>query len=132
MTERTDMSAQRDVPRFMALTRVKAGRADEFETFLREVVAPAVAQARPNASGLWQTLIPDANSELSQTDAQGVAAAPAGTYVFVFYGDLSLDEWDLGPVFTEVHGEEKGNNLAREFEDFVEGDQVVLQFSGQI
>jgi hypothetical protein len=126
------MSAQREVPRFMALTRVKPGRADEFETFLREVVAPAIAQARPHASGLWQTLIPDASNELSNIDAEGVAAAPTGTYVFVFYGDLSLAEWDLGPLFTEVHGEEQGNNLARQFEDFVEGDQVVLQFSGQI
>lgn len=122
-----------DVPSLMALTPVKPERADEFEAFFRDVVVPAVAQSRPQAAGRWQLLRPGAIADSSRVvNSPGVATARADTYVFVFYGDLPLDEWALGPVFAEVHGEEKGAQLARKFDDFVDGDQVICQFSGQV
>jgi molybdopterin-guanine dinucleotide biosynthesis protein A len=126
------MAAERDVPSFMALTKVKPERADEFETFVREVVVPAAVQARPQAAGLWQTLRPDTSGDPSPFDAQGTAAGSANTYVFVFYGDLPMMDWELGSMFTDVHGEEKGRQLIEQFEDFLQGEQVVLPFSGEV
>jgi hypothetical protein len=127
------MSVNRDVPRFIILNPVKPERADEFETFIREVVDPAATQARPDAVGLWQVLRPGTGAGPAQLlDAPGVTAAAESTYVFVFFGDLPLDDWDLGPVFTEVHGEERASELMQQFGDFLAGDQVIYEFSGQL
>lgn len=38
-------------PRYVLATHVKAGRDDDFETFMREVVVPAEVQARPHLVG---------------------------------------------------------------------------------
>jgi hypothetical protein len=126
------MAAKRDVPSFMAVTKVKQERADEFETFVREVVIPAVVEGRPQADGLWQTLRPDSSGDPSPVDADGTVAATTSTYVFVFYGDLPLMDWELGSVFIDVHGEEKGRQLLEQFEEFLAGDQEVLQFAGEV
>jgi hypothetical protein len=39
-------------PRYVLATHVKAGRDDDFETFMREVVVPAEVQARPHLVGM--------------------------------------------------------------------------------
>ena len=132
------MPTNPDVPNLLALTPVKPERAEEFEAFVRDVVVPAVLQARPQAAGLWQLWRPSTTAESSQVaDSQvagspGVAAGPPDSYAFVFFGGLPVDDWDLGPVFTEVHGKERGSELNRQFEDFVDGVQVIYQFSGPV
>ena len=125
------MPENRAVPSALALTSIQPERAEEFEAFVRDVVVPAVRQARPQAEGLWELWRPTAESS-QVVNSPRVAPAPPSTYAFVFFGDLPLDDWDLVPVFTEVHGEDRGGDLNRQFEDFIVGDQQIHQFSGPV
>ena len=102
-------------PRFVVPTFVKAGRDADFETFLRDVVVPAEARARPHQVGMWQLLRPAADQPEGATRA----------YVLTFYGPSSLDEWDLQPLFDDAYGADKSREYLTYFEDMLEGEQVV-------
>jgi hypothetical protein len=117
------MVGTRDVPRFIAINHIKAGQEQAFETFIRDVVVPAVRQARPHLADQWQTLRP---SEEQPADSSW------RTYIVLFYGERPLDDWDLAPMLKEVHGEDEGARLDEQFADFYETDQVVYAVSGEL
>lgn len=87
------------------LTPVAAGRADDFDRFLREVVIPAVDARRPQLSGRWRALRPNSSN------------GDALTYVFLFDGgDLETD-WDLGPLFEEHFGKDQAERYFQQWDD---------------
>jgi hypothetical protein len=108
------------------LTPITAARADDFDTFLRDVVAPAVEARRPQVAGRWRALKPD------KRDGDCL------TYVFLFDGgDLDAD-WDLVPVFEEHYGAdeaarlfEQWGGMAPETEQWA-GALVPIDGSGQV
>jgi hypothetical protein len=110
--------ATRETPRYIAVNPVKASRRSEFETFLREVVVPAVEKVRPEDGDLWDALRP--------------AGSADGGHVFVFYGDDSLDDWSLDALLRGAYGDEEGSARMEEFEQFLDGEQVVYEFAGSL
>jgi hypothetical protein len=50
----------------------------------------------------------------------------------LFHGDASLDDWDLGSLFSEAYGPEEGARRDQEFEAFMAGDQDVYEFTGDL
>lgn len=111
----------RNAPKFMAVTSVRAGREADFEKFVREVIAPAVQRERPELADMWQTLRPTREPVEGDTRA----------YVFVFYGDATLDDWELTTLFTAVYGDEEGARRHEEFVDMMD-EQTVYSFDGQV
>jgi hypothetical protein len=109
------------VPRYVLATYVKQGRDHDFEMFMREVVAPAEAQARPHLVGRWRLLRPAADQPEGSTRA----------WLVFFEGPADLDEWNLEPLFEEAYGVEKAREHMQYFEDMVEGDQTVYALEGE-
>jgi hypothetical protein len=107
--------------RHISLTHVWSDRADDVERFVQEVIVPLVQRTRPHLADKWQLLRPDGESS-----DDGVII-----YATLFYGEASLDEWDLEPMFVEAFGEEEGQRRNQQF-----GDLVVRQdsysFSGEV
>jgi hypothetical protein len=79
--------AMTSTPRYVLATYVKEGRDDDFERFMREVVAPADVQARPHLVGKWQLLRPAADQPEGATRA----------WLMFFEGPAALDDWNLEP-----------------------------------
>jgi len=99
------------------MTPVKADRQADFESFIGEVIDPAVQRVRPQLGPLWRVLRPAGPSE------------GAATYALLFYGDATLDDWDLGALFDEAYGSEEGSRRGEEFMSFLVGEQAVHEFS---
>lgn len=113
------MPASRDAARYIAINPIKRERYQEFEQFINEVIVPVVERARPQLAGMWQTLRP------ADTGEDPV------TYAFLFYGDTSLQDWDLDPLFSEVYGDEEGARYSQKLNSFFAGEQQVYAFSGE-
>jgi hypothetical protein len=111
------MATRPEAARFLALTPVKADRRGDFESFLREVVTPAVSQTRPELAQQWQALSPEVD------DPDGTAV-----YALLFYGDAPLEDWDVGDLLLEAYGEEAGRQRMEQFESFLSGEQQVHAF----
>ena len=79
-------------PRYVVATYVKAGRDDDFERFMREVVVPAEVRARPHQVGMWHLMRP------ATDQPEGVTRA----WLMTFYGPSTLDDWSLEPLFDEA------------------------------
>ena len=84
------------------LTPVSAGRAQEFERFLLDVVQPAVAAQRPDLVGRWRLLRP------SQAESADVTVL---TYAFLFDGGDADEDWDLSKLLSLHYGEEEADRL---------------------
>lgn len=112
----------RETPSFMAVTRIKAGRESEFEAFVRDVIAPAAQGARPDLVSMVELLRPAVE--------QPEGATPA--YVFVFYGDASLDDWYLPALLRSAYGEEEGERRHEHFHELLEDGQTVVSFDGSL
>ncbi|MBA2699981.1 MAG: hypothetical protein H0U61_14650 [Nocardioidaceae bacterium] len=95
--------------RHIAITHVAAHCAAEFDAMVREVIVPLVGRTRPHVADEWSYLVPD-----KQPGAQGELV-----YAFLFYGDASLDEWELEPMFVEGHGQDEGRRLNERFESLL-------------
>ena len=108
-------------PRYVLATRVKAGRDDDFETFMREVVVPAGARARPHLVGRWQLMRPAAEQPDGGTRA----------WLMFFQGPSDLDDWNLEPLFDEAYGVDASREHMQYFEDMVEGEQTVYALDGE-
>jgi hypothetical protein len=108
-----------EVPRFIAITPVKADRQTDFESFVSNVVVPAVRTARPELDGLWSVLRPVG------TMTDGVAA-----YAFLFHGEPGLDDWELSTLLTEAYGDVDGPRRLAELEELLAAEQEVHEFSG--
>lgn len=79
------------VQTLIAINPVVADRADEFEDWLRTVVAPAMREQRPDLDGRWRVLR---------------ATEPADdTVVFAFVCEGGTEEdWDLRPYLENALG----------------------------
>jgi len=110
-----------ETPQFVAVTRVKPGREQEFES-LMPIIAAAHAQARPHIKDEWRLLRPD----------RGNSEADAPVYLFMFYGDGNLDDWELRQLFLDTHGDDDGKRLFDQFYDCLDGEQDVYAFSGEV
>lgn len=108
-------------PRFVVATQVKAGRDDDFEAFMRDVVVPAEVRVRPQQVGMWQLMRPAADQP------EGVSRA----WIMTFHGPSTLDDWSLEPLFVEAYGEDASREHLRLFEDMVEGEQTVYAVDGE-
>ena len=111
-----------DSPRFVVATRVKAGRDSDFEQFLREVVVPAEAKARPHQLGMWHLLRP------AEDQPDGASRA----WLMTFHGLSDLDDWNLEPLFEEAYGAELSREHLARFEDIVDGEQTVYALAGEV
>lgn len=111
-----------DSPRYMVVTYVKAGRDSDFEQFMRGVVVPAEARARPHQVGMWHLLRPAADQP------EGVRRA----WLMTFHGPSTLDDWTLQPLFDEAYGADVSLEHLKYFEDMVEGEQTVYALSGEV
>jgi len=87
----------------VGLHPVRADRADDFERFLMEVVAPAVRAERPDLDGRWRVL-------RSVEPSDGVL-----TYAFLFEGGSLEDDWELDVLIPAHYGEEEADRLAGEW-----------------
>lgn len=113
--------AMANCPRYVLATHVKEGRDDDFETFMREVVAPAGVQVRPHLVDKWQLLRPAADQPEGATRA----------WLMFFEGPSALDDWNLEPLFEEAYGVDQSREYLQYFEDMVEGEQTVYALDGE-
>ena len=107
-------------PKFMAVTPIRPGKEADFETFVRDVIAPAADQVRPHVSGTVRLLRP------VRQPSEGAQTA----HVFLFYGD-SWDDYELDSLFREAYGEDIGSQRAQQFQDFMAGEQIGYEFDGE-
>ena len=99
----------------LAINPVRADRADDFEHWLRTVVAPAVRRARPSQDGRWHVLRADQVED-------GVVV-----FAFVFDGGPG-DEWALHPVLEEALGADGAANALREMDGMLQAEQTGWSF----
>ncbi len=110
-----------DSPRYVVATYVKAGRDDDFERFMRDVVVPAEVRARPHQVGMWHLMRPATDQPEGCTRA----------WIMTFYGPSTLDDWSLEPLFTEAYGVDASREHLQNFEDMVDGEQTVYALDGE-
>jgi hypothetical protein len=112
----------RETPRLLSVTPVKPGREEEFEAFIRDVIVPAARQHRPHLIGQWQTLRPE-----NDLHGDGTRA-----YVFVFYGDAPLDDWDVDTLLSAALGEDEGQRRMQEWIDMIDGEQTNVYVAAEV
>jgi hypothetical protein len=99
-----------DEPTLIAINRVLADRADEFEAWLRTVVVPAMNDHRPNLHGRWRVL--------RATEADDGAVV----FAFVCEGGAPGD-WLLNPVLEEALGQEGAKQALATFSGMLQENQ---------
>ena len=87
----------------LGLNPVRADRADDFERFLVEVVAPAVRAERPDLEGHWRVL-------RSTEPSDGVV-----TYAFMLEGGSLAEDWELDVLLPAHYGKEEADRLTGEW-----------------
>lgn len=86
----------------IAINPVLADRADEFEEWLRSVVAPAMRIQRPDLDGRWRVL--------------RATEADDGTVVFAFVCEGGTpDDWDLRPYLETALGPAEADRALEHF-----------------
>ena len=88
------------------LNPVQVHLADEFEKFLADVVAPAVAAQRPQLADQWRVLKPTLPEP---------ADADVITYAFIFDGGDLANDWDLETLLPAQYGQEEANRLLKKW-----------------
>ncbi len=86
-----------------ALNPVRSDRAEDFERFLAEVVAPAVRAQRPHLDGRWRVM---RSSEASDDVV---------TYAFMFEGGSLSEDWELGVLLPAHYGDEEADRLIKDW-----------------
>jgi hypothetical protein len=79
------------MPILVAINPVIAGRADDFEDWLRTIVVPAVREHRPELEGRWEVL------RATEEDDDTVI------FTFIFRGGDPSD-WHLEPLLEQALG----------------------------
>jgi hypothetical protein len=103
--------AEVDDRRHIYLTPVRAERADEFESWLRQVLTPAVRKSRPDTEARVQTLRATEESD--------------GVVYFVFVAQGGDDaEWDIRPLLEEALGSAAAASETKAWDSMLQGDQV--------
>lgn len=87
----------------VVLHPVLADRADDFERFLQDVVAPAVRAQRPDLDGRWRAM-------RSTQASDGVV-----TYAFILEGGSLEDDWELDLLVPAHYGQDEAERLFREW-----------------
>jgi hypothetical protein len=87
----------------LVLNPVQADRAEEFERFLAEVVAPAVRAQRPDLDGRWQVL-----RAIEPSDS-------VVTYCFIFDGGSLAQDWELDVLLPAHYGKEEADRMIRDW-----------------
>jgi hypothetical protein len=95
----------------IAINPVRADRADDFEDWLRTVVARAVRDFRPEQDGRWRAL-------RAPSPEDGVV-----TFVFLFDGGPA-EEWDLALLLEQALGSAGAQEALRQMDDMLEKEQV--------
>ncbi len=116
------MPVATETPRYLAPTPVKRGREEEFESFIRDVIVPAVRLARPDLADQWQALRPSNDQGHDETRS----------YVFVFYGHAPIEDWDLDTLLPAALGQDEGTRRSKQFNEFVDGEQILYSLDGQV
>ena len=88
------------------LNPVQAHRADEFERFLADIVAPAVAAQRPHLADRWEVL---------RATVPEPADPDIVTYAFILEGGDLTRDWDLEVLLTAQYGGEEARRLLDEW-----------------
>lgn len=105
-----------DEPTLIAINRVLADRADEFEAWLRTVVVPAMNDHRPNLHGRWRVL--------------RATEADDGAVVFAFVCEGGTPEdWELDPVLEEALGSEGAGKALATFTECLQEEQTGWSFT---
>jgi hypothetical protein len=112
----------REPPRLLSVTWVKNGREQDFEAFIRDAIVPAVRKERPHLIGQWQGYRPEDDLHGDGTRA----------YVFLFYGDAPLDDWDVDTLLTAALGEDEGQKRMQEWVSMIEGEQTNIYVADEI
>jgi hypothetical protein len=90
------------VQTLIALNAVLVDRADEFEDWLRAVVAPAMREQRPDLDGRWRVL------RATEPDD--------GTVVFAFLCEGGVEEdWELRPYLENSLGPDGADRALEHF-----------------
>ena len=97
-------------PTLIAINHVRADRADDFEEWLRTVVAPVMRQHRPEQDGRWSVV-------RAEQAEDGVV-----TFAFLFSGGPAED-WELHPLLEEALGPAGADDALRQMSDMLERDQ---------
>ena len=97
-------------PTLIAINHVRADRADDFEEWLRTVVAPVMRQHRPEQDGRWSVV-------RAEQAEDGVV-----TFAFLFSGGPA-EEWELHPLLEEALGPAGADDALRQMSDMLERDQ---------
>ena len=93
----------------VAINQVRADRAEDFLTWLRTVVVPAVRSHRPDQEHRWQVLRAEPEGDVVHV-------------VFLFSGD-DPDEWDLAPLLEDALGADGAGRALAEMSDMLVGEQ---------
>jgi hypothetical protein len=100
-----------DDRRHIFLTSVHSERADDFETWLREVLTPAVRKVAPETEARVQTL-----RAVGESD---------GVVYFAFVADGGDEsDWYIGPLLEAALGTEAAERASREWDAMVSGPQL--------
>jgi hypothetical protein len=86
----------------IAINRVRAERADDFEEFLRAVVVPATRAHRPDLEGRWRVL------------RAGAAEDGVVVFAFVCEGGVPTD-WEMRPILEASLGVDGADAALRRF-----------------
>jgi len=100
----------------IAINPVLADRADDFEDWLRTVVAPAANERRPESRGRWRVL------RATEAD-DGVVV-----FAFVFEGGQPED-WELEPILVEALGREGASDALATADGMLKSDQQGWAFT---
>ena len=87
----------------LGLNPVRADRAEDFERFLADVVAPAVRAQRPDLDGRWRVM-------RAREPSDGVV-----TYVFMLEGGSLAEDWELDVLLPAHYGKEEADRLIGEW-----------------
>lgn len=87
----------------VGLNPVQADRAEDYERFLAEVVAPAVRAQRPDLDGRWRLM-------RSTEPSNGVV-----TYAFMLEGGTLAEDWELDVLLPAHYGAEEADRLIKEW-----------------
>ena len=103
-------------PTLIAINRVRADRADDFEAWLRTVVAPAERKHTPHLVGRWRAL-------RSTEVEDGVVV-----FAFVFSGGTEED-WELQPLLERALGVQGAERALADMRGMLTEDQYGWSFS---
>lgn len=103
--------AQPDQTVGIAVFKVKKGNADEFESFIRNVLIPACDTSTPVKS--------QAVKSVRMLRAKDTEKDGSQKFIFIFDPRFEEMEYEIEKILVAKHGKEKGNQLMDQFDSYV-------------